>query len=116
MQKGITSRDFTERTTAMKPAGLDAPSNLGPRPSLPNHPDDRMEAIEAPEKGAKCPREVSRGKPKYRECRDCRARGKSTVATWVCVECSQNEGQEVDLCENCLSERHEEHYAEEIVY
>jgi hypothetical protein len=75
-----------------------------------------LEAIGAPEKGAKYPREVARNKPSYKECRDCRARGKSTVATWVCIDCSENEGQEVELCEDCLSERHEEHYSEEIVY
>jgi hypothetical protein len=75
-----------------------------------------LEAIKEPEKDAKYPREVSRNKPKHKECRDCRERGKSTVATWVCIECSENEGQEVDLCEDCLSERHEEHFTEEIVY
>ena len=75
-----------------------------------------LKAIESPEKGAKYPREVSRNMPTYKECRDCRERGKSTVATWVCIECSHNEGEEVALCEDCLSERHEEHYSEEIVY
>jgi hypothetical protein len=75
-----------------------------------------LEAIGAAEKGAKYPREVARNKPHYRECRDCREKGKSTIATWLCIECSENEGQEVDLCEDCLSERHEEHYSEEIVY
>ena len=75
-----------------------------------------LQAIGAAEKGAKYPREVARNQPQYRECRDCREEGKSTVALWLCIECSNNEGQEVDLCEDCLSKRHDEHYSEEIMY
>lgn len=43
-------------------------------------------------------------------------RGKKTRATWICIECSESEGSWSYLCEGCLSEEHEDHYADEILY
>jgi hypothetical protein len=74
-----------------------------------------LKEIGAAEKDARYPREVARNKPQYQECHDCQARGKSTVATWVCIDCSNQKGEEILVCEDCLTERHEEHYAEEII-
>jgi len=68
------------------------------------------------EEGVEYPREVARSKPRYRYCEICRGEGKKTVATWVCIECSEREGRGVFLCEDCLTREHEDHYAEEIVY
>ena len=75
-----------------------------------------LEKVVEPEEGVEYPCEVARNKPRYRYCEICKEGGKKTVATWVCIECSEKEGRSVFLCEDCLTREHEEHYAEEIVY
>ena len=75
-----------------------------------------LERVVEPEEGVEYPREVARNKPRYRYCEACKGEGKKTVATWVCIECSEKEGESVFLCEDCLAREHEGHYAEEIVY
>lgn len=62
------------------------------------------------------PRIVGQNKPRYLSCRQCEAEGRQTVATWICITCSNREGTEVMLCEACLDAEHEEHYADEWVY
>ena len=74
-----------------------------------------LEAIADPEEGVEYPREVARNKPRYHYCRECKRAGKKTVATWVCYDCSEAEGEAVYLCDDC-AEGHEDHYLEEIVY
>lgn len=75
-----------------------------------------LENIVEPEKGAKYPRVVSKNKPRYRYCETCRSEGKKTIATWVCIECSEEKEIEVLLCEDCLEKKHEDHYTDEILY
>jgi len=75
-----------------------------------------LEKVVEPEGGVEYPRIVSRSKPRYRYCEICKGEGKKTVATWVCIECSEKEGRNVFLCEDCLTREHEDHYAEEILY
>jgi len=48
-----------------------------------------VDAIEAPQAGAKYPREVARNKPKYINCVECQKKGKQVVAKWICLECSK---------------------------
>ncbi|MGQ9585791.1 MAG: IS1096 element passenger TnpR family protein [Anaerolineae bacterium] len=75
-----------------------------------------LEEIGDPKVGAEYPRIVERNKPKYRYCQACTDKGRKTVATWICVDCSNETGKPVLLCEDCLTREHEEHYAEEILY
>jgi hypothetical protein len=75
-----------------------------------------LEEIAEPEAGAEYPRVVGQNKPQYRYCQSCQAKGRQTVATWVCIECSNMQQEEVLVCEDCLIEEHEEHYAQEILY
>jgi hypothetical protein len=75
-----------------------------------------LEEIVEPEKGAKYPRTVDRNKPRYAYCEHCRAEGRKTVATWICIDCSNEERRQVLVCEDCLMAWHEDHYAEEVVY
>jgi hypothetical protein len=75
-----------------------------------------LEAIVDPEAKVKYPRIVAQNKPRYRNCESCRARGRKTRATWICLECSNRQQCAVLLCEECLDRDHEEHYAEEILY
>ena len=62
------------------------------------------------------PRIVGRNRPRYRYCEQCKAEGRKTVATWICIDCSYREEREVLVCEDCLVKEHEDHYAEEILY
>jgi len=75
-----------------------------------------LEAIEEPEEKATYPRQVGQNKPRYRYCEHCKEKGKKTVATWICVECSDREGRPVLVCEDCLREHHVDHYGEELLY
>lgn len=75
-----------------------------------------LEAIDAPEVGARYPRVVAQNKPRYRYCRHCKDEGRKTVATWICIECSDREQEEVLVCEDCLYKHHMDHYADEILY
>jgi hypothetical protein len=75
-----------------------------------------LEKIIEPERRVKYPRIVSKNKPRYRYCELCNKQGKKTIATWICIECSEDEQREVLLCEDCLMKEHEDHYADEILY
>jgi hypothetical protein len=75
-----------------------------------------LEKIGEARDDVRCPRMISRSKPRYRYCERCREQGRKTVATWVCVECSENAGRSVFLCDECLEKEHEDHYAEEMRY
>jgi hypothetical protein len=75
-----------------------------------------LQEIVEPDEDAVYPRVVDQNKPRYKYCERCKAEGRETVATWICIKCSQREDRAVRLCEDCLVEEHEEHYAEEILY
>ena len=75
-----------------------------------------LEKIVEPEERTEYPRVVSKNKPRYHYCEICKRKGKKTIATWICIECSEEEGREVFLCKDCLEKEHEDHYAEEILY
>jgi hypothetical protein len=75
-----------------------------------------LEAISAPEKGVKYPREAGRNQPAYANCVDCAAAGRQTTAEWICLDCSDEQGKDVLLCEACATSSHEDHYTEEILY
>jgi hypothetical protein len=75
-----------------------------------------LEAITEPEPGTTYPRLAAQNKPRHQYCRHCHEQGRKTVATWVCIECSNKEQEDVLVCQKCLDTYHEEHYAEEMVY
>ncbi len=75
-----------------------------------------LEKIFDSEKRFKYPLIASKNKPRYHYCVNCKKEGKKTRATWKCIECSENEDTWIYLCEECLSEEHEDHYADEILY
>jgi hypothetical protein len=74
-----------------------------------------LEATVEPEAKAKYPRVVEQNKPRYQYCQACKAAQSQTVATWFCHDCSDGR-RRVVLCEACLTDGHEDHYADEIVY
>lgn len=74
-----------------------------------------LQSLSNPEKSVRYPREVARNKPKYGYCVECQKIGKQTIATWICYTCSNKEPREVLVCKKCLR-KHEDHYADEILY
>ena len=71
----------------------------------------------AAEAGVEYPRVVARNKPALLYCEDCRKRGKQVVATAICYQCSERDGQDFMVCEKCAgTRRHEDHYVEDWVY
>lgn len=75
-----------------------------------------LEAIAEPEADAAYPRITDQNKPDYQDCQSCAAQGRTTIATWICLQCSDEQQQEVLVCEECLSRDHEDHYADKILY
>ena len=75
-----------------------------------------LEKIMEVEETVKYPRVVSRNKPEYSYCEVCEKLGKRTLATWICIECSNEEDRNVLVCEDCLVKGHEDHSAEEVLY
>ena len=75
----------------------------------------RLEEISSVEAGKSYPILVGRNKPKYQYCVVCESKGKETIATLVCLQCSTQK-RVAFLCEDCADKKHEEHYVEEIIY
>lgn len=74
-----------------------------------------LEQIGPPEPGVTYPRVVAQNKPRYRRCAACAAKGIQATATWICIECSNEQQKDVLLCDGCV-EDHEDHYTEEMIY
>ena len=75
-----------------------------------------LEEISSAEKGIKYPRIAAQNKLRYRYCRSCEAAGKKTVATVLCIECSERKGKDIILCKDCFDMKHQEHYYVGILY
>jgi len=74
-----------------------------------------LQSINEAEKGIRYPREIARNKPKYEYCTECLKEGKETIAAWICYTCSNEEQQDILVCEKCLV-KHEEHDINELIY
>jgi hypothetical protein len=75
-----------------------------------------LETIEAPQSGVEYPRQIAQNKPRYRYCPVCKEKGKKEIATWICIDCSNKEGKNVLICEDCLDKLHQDHYTDELLY
>jgi len=75
-----------------------------------------LEKVIEAEEVTKHTRIISQNKPKYSYCEVCEKLGKKMVATWVCIECSNETQRDVLVCEDCLMKEHDDHYAEEMLY
>ncbi|WP_319507357.1 hypothetical protein [uncultured Methanolobus sp.] len=75
----------------------------------------KLEKIVEPVAGAKYPRITSKNKTRNRYCVSCKKIQKKSVATWICMDCTEEERKQVLLCEDCLEDEHEDHYAEELL-
>ncbi len=75
-----------------------------------------LEEIDALEGDVSYPRVISQNKPHYKYCPSCQKKRRKTIATIICIWCSNEEQEEVIMCEDCIVPDHEEHYLDEIVY
>lgn len=75
-----------------------------------------LESIEEPQPGITYPREVERNTPQYEYCVECQKKGKETIAEWICLSCSNTEGKNILLCNNCARRHEDDHYLDEIIY
>jgi len=75
-----------------------------------------LEKIMEVDEAANYPRIVSQNKPKYRYCEACEELEKKIIATWICIDCSNDAGRDILLCDDCVTKGHEDHYAEEMLY
>ena len=48
-------------------------------------------------------------------CKQCKNAGKKVKAIWQCIECLENTGELIYLCDDCHEKDHIEHYTTEIV-
>jgi hypothetical protein len=72
--------------------------------------------ISEPKENTSYPRIASQNKPRYRDCQVCKDEGRKTIATWICLTCSDDEQRDIFLCETCMEAHDEDHYLEEIHY
>lgn len=75
----------------------------------------KLEEIIMADVGKPYPMLVAKNKPKYEYCVVCESKGKETIATLVCLQCSTQK-RVVVLCEDCAGKKHADHYMEEIIY
>jgi hypothetical protein len=75
-----------------------------------------LEEILEPEAKATYPRIVAQNKPRYKYCQECKDKGNKTVATLICIECSNATQQLVVICEDCVLGLHEDHYVDDMRY
>jgi hypothetical protein len=75
-----------------------------------------LEAIEKPQPNHEYPRIAAQNKPRYRYCESCKKIDRKTIATWICLTCSNKMQVDVLVCEDCLNNNHSEHFADEIIY
>ncbi len=75
-----------------------------------------LEEVAAPETGATYPRIVAYNEPQYQYFQTCQGKRRKSRATWVYIECSSAQQQDVLVCKKCLIKEHEADYAEEVLY
>lgn len=75
-----------------------------------------LEEIVASEAEADYPRVVAQNKPRYQYCPLCQEEGRKTIATYICIHCSNRLQEEVVVCEDHITPDHEDHHLEEMLY
>ena len=75
-----------------------------------------LEAIGTPETDVAYPRIIAQNKPRYRYCPTCQDKGRKTIATHICIWCSNDAQEDILMCEDCIAPVHDEHYITDILY
>lgn len=74
-----------------------------------------LEETPAPAPKVKYPRLAGQNKTRNKYCEECREQNIKTIATLVCIGCSEEACRPVLICENCANECHEDHHIEKIL-
>ena len=61
-----------------------------------------LEEIKDVEEGVEYPRITGKSKTRKRYCVSCKDKGKKSVADYVCIDCSNDEGRSINICPECL--------------
>ncbi|PKP61071.1 MAG: hypothetical protein CVT88_01200 [Candidatus Altiarchaeales archaeon HGW-Altiarchaeales-1] len=75
-----------------------------------------FEGVKNVEENVKYPRITDKSKTKNHYCDSCKEKGKKSVATYVCVDCSDDAEKTVYVCEECAEKEHEDHQIEDILF
>jgi hypothetical protein len=75
-----------------------------------------LKEISTAVEGVKYPRIASQNKPRYKYCQACTDDGKKTIATIICLDCSNRKKEDVLVCKDCYRRQHQNHDYEVIVY
>ncbi len=74
-----------------------------------------LEKIKESEISYQTPCITARSRTRLKYCKQCKNGGKKVKAKWQCIECLENTGELVYLCDDCHEKDHMEHYTKEIV-
>jgi len=75
-----------------------------------------LEKIEESKINYQTPSLIAKSKSRLKYCNQCKNGGKKVKAIWECIECLENTGESIYLCEDCCERDHEEHYTKELAY
>ena len=75
-----------------------------------------LEKIKESEIRYQTPCIIAKSRTRLKYCKQCKNVGKKIKAKWQCVECLENTGELIYLCDDCYEKDHEDHYTEEIIY
>ena len=75
-----------------------------------------LEKIKESEISSQTPCITTKSRTRLKYCKQCKNGGKKVKAKWQCIECLENTGELVYLCDDCHEKDHMEHYTKEIVY
>lgn len=73
-----------------------------------------LETMEESDRHDKTPCVIQRSRTRVKYCTPCGEMGKKVKAEWRCMECSENAGKVLYLCDDCCERDHEDHLVEEI--
>ena len=74
-----------------------------------------LEKIKESEIISQTPCITAKSKTRLKYCKQCKNAGKKVKANWQCIECLENTGELIYLCDDCHEKDHMEHYTKEIV-
>ena len=74
-----------------------------------------LEKIKESEIKYQTPCIIAKSRTRLKYCKQCKNAGKKVKAKWQCLECLENTGELIYLCDDCHEKDHLEHYTKEIV-
>ena len=75
----------------------------------------KLEKIVRPIPNIKYPRIISRNKKNNRYCVSCKEIQIKSLATLICIDCTEEKRKQMFLCQYCMDEEHEDHYVNKLI-